>query len=223
MALTSKCKIKESDRFPCPINISLTPLLTVLLIFGVTFSSMDAQVRLQDPSEKETPFTDQLWYGGNVNLGFQGSNLYNVFFFGLSPMVGYKVNEDFSVGPRVEIFYTYYKAYVWSENRNLSAHPISFSYGVFARHKLFRQVFAHAEFHRERATFPLRNQFGDFFSDNGKLATGTLNFDNLLIGLGYFSRWSKWGSEISLLYNLLDDDQTLALPITIRVGINYNF
>jgi len=223
MALITNRKFKRLDSFLKPIMTNLTPFLTVLLIFCICIPA-EGQVRLQDPAEKETPFIDQLWFGGNVNLGFQGTNRYNVFFFGVSPMVGYKFNEDFSAGPRFEIMYTYYKAFVQSEGRNLTAQPIDFSYGVFARHKIFNQFFGHVEYNRERATYLITGQSGNFISQNGKLATATFDVDNLYIGIGYFSGGgSKWGSEISLLFNLLEDDQSLTLPFSIRVGINYNF
>lgn len=185
-------------------------------------ASLDAQIRLQDPEESTQSFSDRMWYGGNINLGFQGSNTYNVFFFGVSPMAGYKITEDFSVGPRFEIFYTYYKAFVWRNNDHYTAHPISFSGGIFARHKFLNQFFGHVEYNKEKTTYPVRDITGSFFVENGKLATRSSYFDNLYIGLGYTSG-GRFGSEISILYNVIQDSQTLDIPISIRIGFNYNF
>lgn len=219
MNFSSKCKYSLFTKLYQIFNINLTAIvLCLVFITGIC----DAQVRLETPGEKETTLMDRLWFGGNVNLGFQGSNNYNVFFFGLSPMAGYKITEDFSVGPRIEVFYTYYRAYVFNEGRNYSAHPISLTGGVFARHKFLRQFFGHVEFNVERATFPLRDFSGNFFSEDGKLATGTRTFENFYLGLGYFSG-GKVGSEISILYNVLEAQETLNIPISIRIGMNYNF
>nr|MBS0036913.1 hypothetical protein [Saprospiraceae bacterium] len=197
-------------------------ILTFLLIFVICAVTLNAQVRLQDPEKHQESFIDKVWFGGNVNLGFQGSNTYNVFYFGISPMAGYKFTENFSAGPRFEILYTYYKAFVWNEQRNYTAHPISFSAGAFVRHKFLQQFFGHLEYNVERAKFPLRNFQGNFFSEDGNLATGTITFDNLYIGLGY-SSGGKFGSEISILYNVLEPDDSLNIPISIRIGFNYNF
>ena len=197
-------------------------LLTASITLFNNINQAEAQVRLQDPEESTKSFTDRLWYGGNINLGFQGTNNYNVFFFGISPMAGYKITEEFSVGPRLEVFYTYYKAFVWRENSNFTAHPISFSGGIFTRYKFFNQFFGHLEYNKEKTTFPIRDNTGSFLVENGRLATRSQYFDNFYIGLGYTSG-GRFGSEISILYNVIQDSQTLDLPISIRIGFNYNF
>lgn len=221
MIYTLKRKNNRLDSLSKQFKNCLTSLLLFTLFLTPAYH-LDAQVRLQDPAERETPFIENLWFGGNVNLGFQGSNNYNLFFFGLSPMVGYKITDNFSVGPRVEVLYTYYKAFVFNENRNRKANVFSYSGGAFVRQKFLNQFFAHGEYNRERATFPIRDFAGNFYSENGRLATRSLNFDNLFIGLGYFSG-GKLGSEIVILYNVLEAEETLTLPISIRVGLNYNF
>ncbi|MBK8844307.1 MAG: hypothetical protein IPO33_16470 [Saprospiraceae bacterium] len=53
------------------------------------------------PTKESTKFTEKLWYGGGVNLGFGADEFTSVFSLGLSPMVGYKFTPDFSMGPRV--------------------------------------------------------------------------------------------------------------------------
>ncbi len=196
-------------------------LLTASITLFNNINQAEAQVRLQDPEESTKSFTDRLWYGGNINLGFQGTNTYNIFFFGISPMAGYKITEEFSVGPRVEVFYTYYRAFVFSQNGYFNAHPVSFSGGIFTRYKFFNQFFGHLEYNLEKAVF-LESRGGDFVVDGDRLSTVSEYFDNFYIGLGYTSG-GRFGSEISILYNVIQDSQSLDLPISIRIGFNYNF
>jgi hypothetical protein len=201
--------------------VTIKTILTIFLTFFNTFSQLEAQVRLQDPEETQKSFSDKLWYGGNVNLGFQGSNNYSVFFFGVSPMVGYKITENFSVGPRMELFYTYYKAFVWREGAYFTTHPISYSGGIFSRYKFLDNFFGHLEYGIEKTTFLLTSG-GDFVVIDNKLATASQYFDNFYIGLGYTSG-GRFGSEISILYNVIQNSQTLDIPISIRIGFNYKF
>ena len=214
-----KSKVSNSNLSKKPFKI----ILTFLYVFLTTSILLSGQVRLQDPDEHQKSFIEDVWFGGNVNLGFQGSNNYSLFLFGISPMAGYKFTENFSAGPRFEILYTYYRAFVWQEQRNLSAHPVSFSAGAFVRHKFFNHFFGHVEYGWERAKFLVQDINGHFLSDNsGNLLTITDTFDNFYIGLGYTSG-GKFGSEISLLYNVLQQDDSLTIPISFRMGINYNF
>ncbi|TVQ49460.1 MAG: hypothetical protein EA362_04595 [Saprospirales bacterium] len=196
-------------------------LLTASITLFNSINQAEAQVRLQDPEESTKSFSERLWYGGNINLGFQGTNNYNVFFFGISPMAGYKITEDFSVGPRMELFYTYYKAFVWREGAYFTTHPISYSGGIFSRYKFLNNFFGHLEYGIEKTTFLLTSG-GDFVVIDNKLATTSKYFDNFYIGIGYTSG-GRFGSEISILYNVIQNSQTLDIPISIRIGFNYNF
>ena len=42
-------------------------------------------------------------------------------------------------------------------------------------------------------------------------------------GAGYSDGNGVWGYEISLLYNVLQEENTLSLPLDFRFGITYNF
>jgi hypothetical protein len=78
------------------------------------------------------PFMDRVYFGGNVGAFF-GSNLTIVE---LSPLVGYRVTNEFSAG--VGITYIYMKDYYGPEN----------IYGgrIFGRYQVFESAFAYAEY-----------------------------------------------------------------------------
>jgi hypothetical protein len=154
-------------------------------------------------------FKDKLWYGGNLNLGFQSGFNSNLFFFALAPMVGYKVTPEFSIGPRAEFSYSFFKVAV--PGNILRYNLFGTGIGPFARYKFFNTLFFHTEYLLEYAQFP------------GVVLDGSKSgqfFSNYFVGLGY----NSGGFEILILYNLLDQTRnTLDLPISMRFGFTYNF
>jgi hypothetical protein len=155
---------------------------------------------------------DRLWYGGSIALGFTGNNFESLFLIGVAPMVGYKITPQFSVGPRVEFNYTYYKTIFFGGGPVTSYNLFSGGIGPFARYKFFNILFAQLEYQVEWAQFPTG------LPDGSKSVS---TFDNLFIGLGY----NAGGGEILILYNLLDQSarNSLDLPINIRFGFTINF
>lgn len=167
--------------------------------------------RVDDRQTQPSDFKSKLWYGGNINLGFQGNNFESLFNIGLAPMVGYKITPEFSIGPRVELIYSYYK---------VAAGPSILRYnlygggiGPFARYKFFKMLFFHLEYQLEYAQFPSISPLDG--SKNSQF------FNNTFVGLGY----NAGGGEILLLYNLSDQQSrnTLGMPISIRFGFTLNF
>jgi hypothetical protein len=169
-------------------------------------------------------FASKLWYGGGFNLGFSGNNYYNLFNLGVSPMVGYKVFPSFSVGPRFSLQYTYIKG-IGTDGNIHKVQPISFSYGVFARYKFLRSLFAHVEYEHENAEFPYFNgPYLYYDASLAKIATERVSWDNVYVGLGYNSSGGNgFGYEIMLLYNVTQPANSFDLPFDIRFGFTYNF
>ena len=99
-------------------------LLIAVLMTAFT-TSADAQYgRKKKKKKKKTEktdsyfddkgtFKDRLWYGADLGLRFYqsaigiGGNQFfgNGFFFSVAPMVGYKITDNLSVGPRLEVLY----------------------------------------------------------------------------------------------------------------------
>lgn len=197
----------------------------LLLCLMVSFTILSAQRPIRRPNtstetEREAPnktieegsaFKDKLWYGGNFTLFFGSNNFESSFAFGLAPMVGYKITPDFSIGPRVEVIYNFYKTSITGpvEKFNL----FSVGVGPFVRYKFFNVIFAQAEYQLEFVQRPV-------LTINGDLVKSTFNNNNFFVGLGY----NAGGGEILVLYNLLEPSGgTLNIPISFRFGFTYKF
>jgi len=170
-------------------------------------------------------FKDRLWYGAGFNINFSGANGVNIFNLGLSPMVGYKIIEPLSVGPRIGLNYTYIKGF-GTDGLVKKVQPLSFEYGVFARYKIIPIIFAHVEYTRQNEEIPLGS--GNRISvdpQTGNPQTVRVQSNDVNIGLGYNSG-GELSYEIMLLYDAVDDDDLLGspqLPFKVRVGFNYRF
>jgi hypothetical protein len=158
----------------------------------------------------------KLWYGGGFTLGYSGNSFENFFQIGVSPMVGYKITDKFSAGPRVSLVYTNYR--VQYGNDVLKANPVSWDAGVFARYKIIPIIFAQIEYQFE-------NGIEGFTVSNGtELEAVRSRRNNFLAGLGYSNTGgSLFGYEIVLLYNTTLPNNVLESPFVIRIGFTYNF
>lgn len=178
-------------------------------------------------SESETTFhlAEHLWYGGGGTLNFSGGNNFNYFIFGLSPMVGYKIIEPVSVGPRFSFSYNYIKGQ-GNDGMFYKTQPISYSIAAFTRFKFLRSFFAHAELEYESRKVFYVDPFGYLLIDyiTGEIVTDRITRENAYLGLGYNSGSPNgWGYEILVLYNLLVSENSYELPFNIRVGMTYRF
>ena len=182
-------------------------------------------------------FKDRLWYGGGLNLGFGGSGNISSFQFGLSPMVGYKITDRFSVGPRISVDYNYIKGptVAWvnngpqvKETGRQASGIVSYSGGVFARFKFVEMLFAHTEYGYEISKIVQAVGVGNqtyllYDEATDKLVTFNDNRNHAYLGLGYLSGNGVWGYEILALYDFLVPESEAGLPFDFRVGFTYKF
>lgn len=196
--------------------------LYIILFFNILFllclsESLAAQSKKSSKKPK-AEWTDQLWYGGGINLGFN-SDFYNgfqtnLFTFGLSPMAGYKFNSFLSAGPRVSFDWTVAK---FNDGFQVFRYnSVDYGVGVFTRAKFLRNFFAHVEYSQLNETYTTGNVI------NNKLETFRDWRDIFLIGVGYHSN-SIVGYEIYVSYNFLEEDDSFRVPIVYRAGITYRF
>ena len=191
--------------------------LFIVLLFFAFADHADAQRGKKKSRSNETDeYFDEsgigaykFWYGGGVGLGFSGGNISSRFDFSLSPMLGYKITPEFSVGPRVELSYTHFRQNV-GFNDIRKANLFSYGIGIFGRYKIFNQFFTHAEFQIENRQVLINGE-----KDRNR-------FDNFFVGIGYTSG-GQVAYEIALLYNILEDDNTIDLPLDYRLAFTYNF
>jgi len=232
--------------------ISILAILSLCLF--AFLPETDAQRRGQRQSNTDDElfddpltFKDRLWFGGGFNLGFSGNQNLNVFNIGISPLVGYKAFDEFSIGPRVGFDYSFIKGTALNAEvdpvsgrvtpvidvnnqilyTNESVAPITFSLGVFARYKAFDYFFAHLEFGAERTERLLvtGSQFGDviiYDRNTSSVVTASEWRENFWAGVGYTSG-GLVAFEIYLLYNFLEPQESINLPFDLRVGMTYKF
>lgn len=220
----------------------LLKLTFLLVFFSLCFAIADADAqnygkkkkkKKKKPAKTERTdeyfddrgsFASRLWFGGGFNLGFTGNNVRNAFSVGLSPMVGYKIIDQISVGPTVGIQYNYVKG-TGIDNRIHKTGTLSWSAGVFARYKFVPLFFIHGEYGLDN------NEY--YYTSGGYLAIDPITRDvvtsreqqsKALLGVGYTSGGDLVAVEIYILYNFIEPPQeTIDLPIVYRFGITYKF
>ena len=190
--------------------IQLFALLIIFMI-GLSFNveaQRDGREDVDDYFDESGVGGFRFWYGGGLGLGFSGGTFSNQFNLSVSPMVGYKITPEFSVGPRGELSYTHFRT---NDGRGGVEKYNFFNYGIgaFSRYKLFQQFFIHAEYQIESR---------QLLQGVNKIRRSRNNF---YVGAGYTSG-GLVGYEISLLWNLLEED-TIDLPIDYRIAFTYNF
>ena len=111
----------------------LMVLLAVPLFAQQTDTTQSAQPT--SPAKKKKAGAEKVYYGGTVGLSF-GS----YFRINVSPLIGYKLSPQASVGARI--------SYEYIEDKRYSPKLTSSNYGgsVFSRYRLLPQAYAHAEF-----------------------------------------------------------------------------
>lgn len=193
-------------------------LLLLTFVFVINADAQNMKVKKNSKSSKkvERKFSDRLWYGGSLILNYYGQSNYTVFTLGVTPMVGVKLFDEFSVGPRVGFRLDNYRLNTGSKIDKLPL--FEFSEGVFARYKFLNVVFAHAEFN-----FTQFQYVSPYLSPTGELQKLNANTQNAYLGLGYNSGMGQIGTEIYVLYNFLEDKNSVAQPFDIRFGVTYKF
>lgn len=162
-------------------------------------------------------FKDRLWYGADVTLNFFSVPNGNAFNAGIAPMVGYKITDAFSVGPRVEILYRG-ERYNIGTGTDLKFNSTNYGIGAFSRLRVFNQYFLHAEYQT------LSNEIGyDIDFTNNQVLTSRSWEDHFFIGGGYSASGGGIGFQVSLLWDVLQEFSSQNVPIYYRIGINYKF
>jgi hypothetical protein len=191
-------------------------LCLTLLFFTIPFALEAQRVRKEGEVEKEekapASFKSKLWYGGGIQLGFQSYLGYNVFGFGVSPMVGYKLTNHISAGPRVELNFTSIK-----QPGSKAESLFETDAGVFARVRIFRGLFLQGE---------LSNQwYSDLDLYTGEKYSATRFNQRLGAGWNFGNGMGGGASEIGVFYNfaIANELNTYENPLAYRFGFTWNF
>jgi hypothetical protein len=209
-------------------NLLLLALLSCLMITLNPFEA-DAQRRSSSDEyfEDGGRFVDRLWYGGGFILGLSGSQNSSLFAIGISPMVGYKIFDELSIGPRISYEYNAYRVSI-SPNEVAKANPSSYAAGLFSRFKFLdfgnANIFTHVEFELEsEGNISDQNGFIRLDRDN-QIIVDRVQRENFYVGAGYNSSGGgPWGFELLILYNVNEAENSIRSPINFRAGFTYNF
>ena len=176
-------------------QILLNSILAILLSFlSVNLQGQDSTM-IRKPPPKKTP-TDRVFIGGNVGLQI-GPSTYAEF----SPLVGYKITEEFHLGAGIVYQYYHFKTRSYDLETNV--------YGgrAFGRYFFTDYLFGHAEYeylNLERFDYKRRR----------------VDVSSLLAGGGYIQRiTANSGITAMVLYNFTPSVYTpYASPVIFRIG-----
>ena len=198
-------------------------LLLSLTLGAFTLSAQTEEDRARDDldyyksgdTREQSRGGGDLWYGAGAQLGFSSNQFNSLFVVGLSPIVGYKLNNFLSVGPRGAFTYNAYREDVGANDR-LKINYITWEAGLFARAKVIYPFFAHVEYSlvSEARSFDRVNQ-------TAQRVTRAVPFAGAGISQGGGPGQS--GFEILVLIRLASAEFINDSPVVFRTGINYNF
>ena len=194
--------------------------LLLLLSIGLSASAQTTEEEANDDLAYSSTRRDNdiridrpWWFGTGAQLQFSSFNNTNFFLIGLSPMAGYHINNFLSVGPRGAVAYNRFRDDQGGRDQTLSF--ITWSAGAFARAKIFRGIFAHAE-------YSLVNEaLSTDLAGNINRTTRAIPF--LGAGLNQGGGPGSAGFEILLLFRLSQPETISDSPYEFRTGINWNF
>ena len=161
-------------------------------------------------------YTKMFVYSG-IGLGYSSFYGLSNFNFSISPAIGYRVSDRFSIGPGISYAYNYYGA---NNGNGTSTSFNTSSFGVkgFAQFMVYNQFFLHAEYEVTRAELLA-------IDNNGYLTGGkvTRSVQTPLLGVGYRSQISnRAAADIVLLYNFQDDYNSIYPNPVIRFNFLFN-
>jgi hypothetical protein len=211
-------------------------IIVILVCFGlnasaqVTYNSSgrtEAQRKRDDKKKKDKDkgfSTDRIVAGGGLGLSFG-----NVTAVSVSPMIGYRITDNFAAG--VRFGYQYLKVKDFYEipdfNNNIDYYDLKssiFSTGVWARYLIMQQLFAHVEYEHNFMSF---TQYGFDPGGSGNIVgiKTKYNAPSLLIGAGFRQPLSERVSfGILALYDVIQDKYSPYLDrIEFRTGFLVNF
>ena len=165
-------------------------------------------------------YTKTFLYSG-VGLGYTSYSNYSIFSFSISPAIGYRVTERFSIGPGISYAYNNY-GFSTGYSSNSTTHISTSSFGVkgFAQFMVYKQFFVHAEYEVTRAEL-LEQDFSSGYLTGRTVSTSV---KTPLLGAGYRSQISnRAAADIVLLYNFNDGYNSYSLYPNPVIRFNFLF
>lgn len=168
----------------------------------VIVTSLTTYGQREIDEDSNPSFSERLYFGGGLGLNGGTDSYGNRYFYvGLYPIVGYMVNNEFSVGTGISYQYYSYP--------DVDETYIQYGISPFARYN-FGQVFLYGE-------YSLMNT-PTFINAQRK------NFSRLLLGVGYSQPLGQRGAlNVMGLYDVLwvRTDYAFASPWVLRVYFSF--
>ena len=159
-------------------------------------------------------YTKMFVYSG-FGLGYSSFYGYSNFNFSVSPAIGYRVSDRFSIGPGISYAYNYF-GQDNGNGTNSSFSTSSFGVKAFAQLRVIDQFFVHAEYEVTKAQLPAVDQYG-------YLRTVSRSVQTPLAGVGYRSQISnRAAADILVLYNFQDNYNSIYPNPVIRFNFLFN-
>ncbi len=200
-------------------GLSALIVLSFSLFFVQSASAQDDREYRGPETERPVRkgFASKLWYGGSIGLNYYGvSGGGSVFSIGLAPMVGYKIIEPISVGPRVSFAFNSLK-YPGLKAVGL----FDTEAGIFVRGRIYKGFFLQGELSNTWTQQP-----GNEVVNNRPTKFTEQRFNQYLgAGYNFGNGQGGGGSEISIHYNfaIANDLETYENPLQYRFSFTYGF
>ncbi len=172
-------------------------LLVLFTLFSVmeTYAQYENLGKVEKVKIKENP-----WFVGGM-LGGSFSN--NGGSFEISPIVGYKVTENFHVGSRLTYIYSKYNGKSYND----------YGGSLFGRYRFLNFLFGHVEYE------VLSVQYVNVNNEDDRRT-----ISSLFVGGGLFQSVGGRGfATIAILYNLLETEYSPYSNPVIRIGFGVGF
>ena len=185
----------------------------IITAFLLLFAAVALQAQIYYEEEKEeldsVTFWDRVYFGGNFSMNF-GSDFTFVDF---SPLAGYMVNSDFSVGLGATYSYLSREYILIPSGNRFKVGSSIYGGRTFLRHNIFENLFVHTELEAVNVEFP---------NSDSSRSTVREWVPGFFVGGGIFQPlFGKGGVNVTILYNFLHDDlrSPYGSPVVLRGGV----
>lgn len=154
----------------------------------------------------EENFWDKVYVGGSFWMQFG-----TVTFINVSPLVGYRFTDKFSAGPGI--------VYQYLKDKRFNPDYKTNVYGgrLFARHTIFQQFFAQAQYENLSTEVLYVNRNGELYQTREWVP-------GAFLGGGIFQPLGRRGAiVISGMYNLLHDEDRSPYPSAWIFNVGFTF
>jgi hypothetical protein len=183
----------------------------ILIFVAIFFAACRINAQMQISPGSGTPISQRIYFGGNLGLQF-GS----VTYIDVSPLAGYMVTNNFSVGAGITYRYLKY-------NNGIQYQTHIYGGRLFARHNLTflpAPLFVYGEYENLNVELAKYNAtHTDYYMTREWIPS-------LFLGGGLFQSFGRRGGFVlTAMYNVIfDSERTIYLynsPWVIRVGFTF--